>query len=143
MTGGLHSQAPSIQDIEAMARDIQQSLPARFRDHLGEIVLRIENFPTRDVMDAMELASPYDILGLYHGVDIGHKSVSDSGALPDMIYLYRRPILDYWRHSGEELRSIVAHVLVHEIGHHFGLSDDDMAAIEAQTHDGEVPGAGG
>ena len=80
---------------------------------------------------AMELDSPFDILGLYRGVALPHKSISDPQAQPDMVFLYRRPILDYWCESGEDLDEIVRHVLIHEIGHHFGLSDDDIDAIQA------------
>jgi len=124
--------APSIADFEAMAREVEDDMPPQFRDHLRDVVVRVDDFPTQEVVEAMGLESPYDILGLYHGLDLAHKSVADSGALPDMIYLYRRPILDYWRRSGEALRAIVTHVLVHEIGHHFGFSDADMEAIEAE-----------
>jgi len=106
-------------------------LPDLFRQHLGQIVLRIEDFPDDRVMAEMELETPWDILGLYWGRPVGLKGDAPSGALPDMIFLYRRPMLDLWAEGEESLEAIVTHVLVHEVGHHFGLSDEAMEAIEA------------
>ena len=105
-------------------------LPERFRALTGDLLIRIEDFPTDEVLDAMGIESPFDLLGLYSGVDLARKSVMDVSALPDMVFLYRRPILDYWAEHEETLGHIVTHVLVHEIGHHFGLSDADMEHIE-------------
>ncbi len=127
--------APSAQDIERLAQQAVERLPELFRRHLADVVLRVEDFPDDDVIEAMALESEWDILGLYQGVPLGEKSAQASGALPDMIFLYRRPMLDYWAHSGESLESIVTHVLVHEVGHHFGLSDADMERIEAEAAD--------
>jgi len=93
-------------------------------------VVRVEDFPTDEVLDALDAESPFDLLGLYHGVDMARQSVMDPAAMPEMVFLYRRPILDYWAEHEETLGHIVTHVLVHEIGHHFGLSDDDMERIE-------------
>jgi len=123
--------APSLADIDEIARQAFENLPHHFRSRCTDVVLRIEEFPSDDVVADMQLESPFDILGLYQGTELTHKSFSESGSLPDMVFLYRRPILDYWCESGETLRHIVTHVLVHEIGHHFGFSDDDMDAIEA------------
>lgn len=123
--------APSSGDIEALAQAAVERLPDLFRDHLANVLLRIEDFPDAEVMAEMELESEWDILGLYQGRHVGLKGDEPSGALPDMIFLYRRPILDEWCQSDDSLEAIVNHVLVHEVGHHFGLSDDDIEAIEA------------
>ena len=97
----------------------------------GDVVIRVEDFPTDDVLDEMR-AEPFDLLGLFQGVGLAHdQAVPDSGRLPNMVFLYRRAILDYWAEHDETLGAIVSHVLVHEIGHHFGLSDAGMEAIEA------------
>ena len=125
--------APSLAEIEALAARALASLPRRFKRHLGPVVIRVEDFPDRETERAMELDSPFDLLGLYRGVALPHKSVSDPRAELDMIFLYRRPILDYWCESGEDLFEVVRHVLIHEIGHHFGFSDSDMDRIEKST----------
>ena len=124
---------PSLVEIEALAARALAALPRRFKRHLGPVVIRVEAFPDRETERAMGLDSPFDILGLYRGVALPHKSVSDPRPALDMIFLYRRPILDYWAEHDEALGTIISHVLVHEIGHHFGLSDDDIAAIEAEA----------
>jgi predicted Zn-dependent protease with MMP-like domain len=126
-------QPPSIADIEALAARALATIPKRLKRHLGAVVIRVEDFPDRAVEREMALDSPFDILGLYRGVGLPHKSVSDPRPNIDMIFLYRRPILDYWCETGEELAHLVRHVLIHEIGHHFGFSDDDMARIEAEA----------
>ena len=107
-------------------------LPRRFRDLCKEVVIRVEDFPTDDLLNSMGIDSPFDLLGLYHGVDLARQSVMDS-AMPEMVFLYRRPMLDYWAENEETLGAIVTHVLVHEIGHHFGLSDADMECIEVEA----------
>jgi len=124
-------QAPSLSDIERLAAVAWQRLPWEFRDMCGDVVIRVEDFPTDDVLRAMKLDSPFDLMGLYHGVSLNNKSVMDPGGMPSMVFLYRRPMLDYWAEHHETLGSLVTHVLVHEIGHHFGLSDADMEHIEA------------
>ncbi len=121
---------PSLAEIEALAARALASLPRRFKRHLGPVVIRVEDFPDRETERAMRLDSPFDLLGLYRGVALPHKSVSDPHPHLDMIFLYRRPILDYWCESGEDLFDVVRHVLIHEIGHHFGFSDADMERIE-------------
>lgn len=123
--------APTLADIEALAQTAVERLPALFRDHLGHVLLRIEDFPDAEVMAEMGLDSEWDILGLYQGRHVGMKGDEPSGALPDMIFLYRRPILDEWCQTDDSLEAIVTHVLVHEVGHHFGLSDEAIEAIEA------------
>jgi predicted Zn-dependent protease with MMP-like domain len=126
-------QAPSLADIERLAAAAWQRLPQEFRSLCGDVVVRVEDFPTDEVLRTMKLESPFDLLGLYHGVSIDKKSVMDPVNLPSMVFLYRRPMLDYWAEHGETLGHLVTHVLVHEIGHHFGLSDADMAYIEASA----------
>ena len=126
-------EAPSLAELEAIADKAYARLPARFRALTGEVVIRVEDFPTDEVLDSLGIDSPFDLLGLYSGIDLARKSVSDVSTLPDMVFLYRRPILDYWAEHEEALGAIVTHVLVHEIGHHFGLSDADMERIEAEA----------
>jgi predicted Zn-dependent protease with MMP-like domain len=124
------ARAPSLAQIEALAARALASLPRRFKQHLGPVVIRVEDFPDPETEAAMELDSPFDLLGLYRGVALPLKSVSDPRPNLDMIFLYRRPILDYWCETGEDLFAVVRHVLIHEIGHHFGFSDNDMERIE-------------
>ena len=124
------SRAPSLGDIEALAQRALESIPEELKAHLGPLVLRVEEFPDAETEEEMELESPFDILGLYRGVALPHQSVSNPRTQLDMVFLYRRPILDYWCETGEDLAAVVRHVLIHEIGHHFGFSDDDMARIE-------------
>jgi predicted Zn-dependent protease with MMP-like domain len=122
---------PSFGELEELARRALETIPRRLKRHLGNVVIRIEEFPDEETETAMGLESPFDILGLYRGVALPHKSVSDPRPNLDMIFLYRRPILDYWCETGEDLARLVRHVLIHEIGHHFGFSDEDMERIEA------------
>jgi predicted Zn-dependent protease with MMP-like domain len=117
---------PLNAEIEALAQRALAGLPRYFKQALGPVVVRVEDFPDRETMQRMGLDSPLDLLGLYRGVALPHKSVSDPLPEIDMIFLYRRPILDYWCETGEDLFDIVRHVLIHEIGHHFGFSDEDM-----------------
>ncbi len=125
--------APDLAAIEVLAQAAVERLPERFSRHLAYVLLRVEDFPSDDVIDQMGLENEFDILGLYQGVPLGDKSSMASGAMPDIIFLYRRPMLDYWAETGEGLEHIVTHVLVHEVGHHFGLSDVDMERIEASA----------
>lgn len=120
---------PTLDDIEALARDAVARLPAEFRAFLDGVRLEVQDFPDDEVVRDMGLESPFDILGLYQGHSIA-KSVDLSGNLPDTVFLYRRPILDEWADGGDSLEALVAHVLIHEVGHHFGLSDEDMDRIE-------------
>jgi predicted Zn-dependent protease with MMP-like domain len=122
---------PTLADIEALANSALGAIPRQLKKHLGAVVIRVEEFPDEETEEAMGLESPFDILGLYRGVALPHKSVSDPRPNLDMIFLYRRPILDYWCETGEDLERVVRHVLIHEIGHHFGFSDEDMERIEA------------
>jgi len=126
------ARAPSLADIEALARRALATIPRELKRHLGPLIIRVDEFPDGETEAAMELESPFDILGLYRGVALPHKSVSDPRAAIDMVFLYRRPILDYWCETGEDLGDVVRHVLIHEIGHHFGFSDEDMDRIEVE-----------
>jgi predicted Zn-dependent protease with MMP-like domain len=123
--------APSLVDFEVLANEVYRGLPKTFRKLCKDLVIRIEDFATDEVLDDMHIESPFDLLGLFHGVGLPFRAESAPVHMPNMIWLYRRPILDYWGEHDEALGAIIAHVLVHEIGHHFGLSDDDMEAIEA------------
>ena len=122
---------PSQGRIEELAERALATIPRELRRHVTNVVIQVVDFPDDETLDELGLGSPFDLLGLYSGVSLVRKSVSDPAAEPDMVTLYRRPILDYWCDSGEELGSLVRHVLIHEIGHHFGFSDADMEAIEA------------
>jgi predicted Zn-dependent protease with MMP-like domain len=130
------AQAPTLEEIESLAESVLQALPRQFRELCQGIVMRVEEFPPEDVCADLGLQSPFELTGLYQGVDLTQKSASDLAPLPDMISLYRRPLLDEWAEGGVSLGDLIRHVLVHEIGHHFGLSDEDMQAIEMQEDHG-------
>ena len=123
--------APTLDEVEALARRALSEIPAKLRSYARGVIIRVEDFPDAETEDEMGLESPFDLLGLYHGIPIGDKGVGHTPQDVDMIFLYRRPILDYWCETGEDLAHVIRHVLVHEIGHHFGFSDQDMARIEA------------
>lgn len=125
--------APSLEDFETMARAAFADLPREFRALAGDIVFGIEDFPDAEVMRDMKLDSEFDILGLFHGPRLADQLAGHVNGRQTMIFLYRRPILDYWAEHDDTLGEIVRHVLIHEIGHHFGLSDDDMHAIEGEA----------
>ncbi len=126
-------QAPSLAELETIADAAYSRLPARFRALTGDLLIRVEDFPADEVLNSLGIQSPFDLLGLYSGTDLARKSVTDVSSMPDIVLLYRRPILDYWADHEETLGAILTHVLVHEIGHHFGLSDADMQRIEAEV----------
>ena len=123
--------APSLADIEALAIAAFARLPGEFRALCRDLVIQVDDFPTDEVLERMEAESEFDLLGLFQGVGLPFRSEAVSGQMPNMIWLYRRPILDYWAEHDDTLGAVITHVLVHEIGHHFGFSDDDMARIEA------------
>ncbi len=124
--------APDAAEIEEIANRAYRRLPAALRRFVHDVIIRVEDFPGDEVIADMALESPFDLLGLYQGVSLDRQSVSDVRHDIDMIFLYRRPLLDYWIETGETLEAVVRHVMIHEIGHHFGLSDDDMDRIEAE-----------
>jgi predicted Zn-dependent protease with MMP-like domain len=125
--------SPSIEEFELMALEAYAHLPQEFRDLTGEIVIQVAEFPTDEIMDDLSLETPFDLLGLFEGRGIAERWNPATGEGPNRITLYRRAILDYWAENEESLGAIINHVLIHEIGHHFGLSDDDMERIEAST----------
>ena len=124
---------PTLADIEAIAEAAYAGIPRELKKHVDNVVIRVVDFPDEETMDEMGCETEFDLLGLYRGVDLSRKSVSDVITDIDMIFLYRRPLLDYWCETSEDLTHLVRHVLIHEIGHHFGLSDDDMERIEAEA----------
>src|SRR6266481_8319858 len=125
--------APTLDDLELLAREAFAQLPAEFRGLTAGVAFMVQEFPDDDVVDDMGLETPFDILGLFQGPDLASREGASASHHPTMIFLYRRPILDYWSEHGEPLGHIVRHVLVHEIGHHFGLSDEDMDSIEERA----------
>jgi predicted Zn-dependent protease with MMP-like domain len=127
------TKAPSLDDIELIAADAFRRLPPKFRMLCEDLVIRVEDFPSDEVLDQMRIESEFDLLGLFQGVGLPFQSNSAPVQMPNMIWLYRRPILDYWSEHEETLGAVISHVLVHEIGHHFGLSDEDMEAIEGRV----------
>jgi predicted Zn-dependent protease with MMP-like domain len=124
------AKAPSLEEFEMLAVTAFRRLPDTFRNMCADLVIKIEDFPTDEVLDQMGAHTEFDILGLFQGVGLPFRSESAPVQMPNMVWLYRRPILDYWAEHDETLGAIVTHVLVHEIGHHFGMSDDDMDSIE-------------
>ena len=125
------AKAPSLAEMEAMAHEIFERLPTRFRDLCEGLIIHVDDFPTDEVLDELNATSEFDLLGLFQGIGLPFRSHDDLARLPNMVWLYRRPILDYWSEHDETLGHVVRHVLIHEIGHHFGLSDEDMEGIEA------------
>ncbi|MDA0238631.1 MAG: metallopeptidase family protein [Proteobacteria bacterium] len=123
---------PSLDDLKALAEDAFRTIPAELRQHVENIVFQIQDFPDRQMCIDLGLESPFDLLGLYSGVSIDQESVTGTPEDLNRIFLFRRPILDYWCETGEVLATIIRHVLIHEVGHHFGFSDEDMERIEEQ-----------
>lgn len=128
--------APSLADFEVIADEAFARLPAAFRRLCAGVIIRVDDFPTEDVLEEMEAETPFDLLGLFQGIGLAQDAaVTETGRMPNLIHLYRRPILDYWAEHEDSLGAVITHVLVHEIGHHFGLSDEDMERIEAEAMD--------
>ena len=126
--------APSLDDLAALAEAAFAALPAAVRRAAGEVVFRVDDFPADEMLDALGIEDAFDLTGLYQGVDRIHRSVWDPAPEPSRIFLFRRPILDEWAERGDvTLGELISHILVHEIGHHMGLSDDDIDALEAQA----------
>ena len=123
---------PSAEEIEAIARDAMQRLPQPFASHLAAVVLQVEEYADEALLEELEIEHPLDLTGVYEGIPIGQRSVETSGTLPDRIRLFRQAILAEWAEEGEPFEHLVRHILIHEVGHHFGLSDADMHALEDQ-----------
>ena len=121
---------PSAEEIEAIARSVLKRLPEPFARSLGDVVLKVEDFADDAMLQEMGIDDPFDLSGLYEGIPLTERSVEQSGTLPERVFLFRRPILDEWAGGEDTLEHLVAHVLIHEVGHHFGLSDDDIHALE-------------
>ena len=124
---------PSLADLEDLAHRALKTIPGELLRHTRDVVIRVDDFPDAETEREMGLESPFDLLGLYRGVPIGEKGTGYTPHDVDMIFLYRRPLLDYWCETEEDLEHLIRHVMIHEIGHHFGLSDEDMERIEAQA----------
>ena len=127
--------APDLPVFQALAHAAWEKLPGQFRQMCGDLVIRVTDFAEDDVLDELEIESPFELLGLYQGVSLNNKSAADPPREPDIVFLYRRAILDEWTNGEDSLGEIITHVLIHEIGHHFGFSDSDMEAIEDQVLD--------
>ena len=120
--------APDAAHIETLALTTLSRLPAPFAEHLSGVVLFVQEFADDAVLRDMEIENPFDLTGLYAGRSVGQEA--QTGDLPPSIFLYRRPLLDEWVETGVALEALIAHVVIHEVGHHFGLSDADMHALE-------------
>jgi predicted Zn-dependent protease with MMP-like domain len=128
-----YTDPPSLADIEEIAREALKTIPEELLRHTQGVVIRVDDFPDEETEKDMGLETPFDLLGLYRGVPFGEKGTGFTPQDVDMIFLYRRPLLDYWCEMEEDLGGLIRHVMIHEIGHHFGLSDDDMERIEAKA----------
>ncbi len=128
-----HTTPPSLADLETIAAAAFAEVPEELRAYAADVAIRVEDFPDEDTEQELDLESPFDLLGLYRGVALPGKSFAEAQTAVDLIFLYRRAILDYWCETGEDLTGLVKHVLIHEIGHHFGFSDDDMERIEDEA----------
>ena len=124
---------PSAGEIETIAREAMQGLPHPFASHLQHVVLQVDEYADDALLQEMGIEHPLDLTGVYEGIPVGERSVDTSGSLPDRIRLFRQPILAEWCEEGEAFEHLVRHILIHEVGHHFGLSDDDMHALEGQA----------
>jgi predicted Zn-dependent protease with MMP-like domain len=127
------ARAPTLKEFEDLAEAAWRQIPEEFRQLAKDVLIRVEDFASDEVLDSLGIENEFDLMGLYQGVSLERRSVMDIAQGPDTVVLYRRPILDYWADSDETLGALVTHVLIHEIGHHFGLSDADMEAIEARA----------
>ena len=131
MAGHIHGTGAT--DFEAMARAALERIPSPFREHLGDIVIQVEEYATPGMLASVGLEEPWQLSGLYEGRPIGEQSLWDTGDLPAMIRLFRQPLLSEWRETGVSLAALIHHVVIHEVGHHFGLSDEDMEALEQEA----------
>jgi len=127
---GLRGMAGGRAEMEAMAAAALQSLPERFRAQCDDVVIKVEEFATREQLDAVGLEDRWDLTGLYEGRPLSERSIWDAGEMPAVVTLFRQPLLDEWRTTGVRLDDLVTHVVIHELGHHFGFSDDTMHRLE-------------
>lgn len=125
--------APAVDEIEAIARAALARLPERFTSQIGDVVLQVEELADDETLAALGIDDPFELSGIYEGIPLHEKSISQTGAMPDRIRLFRRALLDEWAEGGEDLEHLVAHVAIHEVGHHFGLSDETMHALEDEA----------
>ena len=133
MTDWSNLLAPSLDEFEALATAALESLPQPFRDLVRDVRCYVADFPENDVLDELGIESEFDLMGLFTGIGLAQEGITQTGRMPNVVYLYRRPILDYWAEHEETLGAVVTHVLIHEMGHHFGFSDADMEALEEQA----------
>lgn len=123
--------APSLDLIESLAREAIATLPEPWREPATHVLLRVEDFPAEEMLEAMDLNDPFELTGLYEGIPLTEKSVADQVIQPDMVWLFRRPILDEWAERGNvSIQELVSHVVIHELAHHFGWSDDEIAEVD-------------
>jgi predicted Zn-dependent protease with MMP-like domain len=129
--------APDLAEIERLAEKALATIPPELRHRAANVVLRVEELCDEETMKELDLESPFELSGVYRGVDLLHESVATVRTQPDMVVLYRRPILDEWCETGEDLYWLVRHIVIHEIGHHFGFSDDDMDELLRRDDGGD------
>ena len=139
MTDWSNLLAPSLDEFEALATAALESLPQPFRDLVRDVRCYVADFPENDVLDELGIESEFDLMGLFTGIGLAQEGITQTGRMPNVVYLYRRPILDYWAEHEDTLGAVVTHVLIHEMGHHFGFSDEDMEALEAQAAQEQLP----
>jgi predicted Zn-dependent protease with MMP-like domain len=139
MTDWSTTQAPSLDEVEALATAALESLPQPFRDLVRDVRCYVADFPEEDVLDELGIESEFDLMGLFTGIGLAQEGITQTGRMPNVVYLYRRPILDYWAEHEDTLGAVVTHVLIHEMGHHFGFSDEDMEALEEQEVREQLP----
>ncbi|NQW09575.1 MAG: metallopeptidase family protein [Alphaproteobacteria bacterium] len=130
--------SPTVDQLAALAEDALSNIPVQLLQPLSGLAILVEDFPDEEVCEAMDLETPFDLLGLYQGMPLGHRSTGETPADLDRVFLYRRPILDYWIETGEDLYQVVRHVLIHEIGHHYGYTDAEMEELERQADENET-----
>jgi len=130
---------PTAEDMERMAQAVLDALPDEFREPLTKVALRIEEFATREQLDSVDIASRWDLTGLYEGRPLDQQSIWDPGDLPPVISLFRQPLVREWRETGVDFGDLVRHVVIHEAGHHFGFSDEEMHWLEESVDDEFAP----